>query len=68
MGVFEEAKGRIKQAAGDVTDNDTLKTEGEAQSDKAVEERRSDTAKASAKAHEKKADLHEEKQEMAEKA
>ena len=31
MGVFEEAKGKVKQAAGDLTDNDKLQREGEAQ-------------------------------------
>ena len=40
MGVFEEAKGRVKQAAGDLTDNDALRTEGEAQADKGYEERK----------------------------
>jgi uncharacterized protein YjbJ (UPF0337 family) len=28
MGNLDEAKGRAKQAAGDLTDNDDLKTEG----------------------------------------
>ena len=38
MGVMEELKGKGKQVVGDVTDNDALKTEGEAQSDKGAEE------------------------------
>jgi len=28
MGAFDEAKGRMKEAAGDVTDDDELKAEG----------------------------------------
>ena len=28
-GAFDQAKGRVKQAAGDLTDNDDLKREGE---------------------------------------
>ena len=31
MSVFEQAKGKVKEAVGDVTDNDSLKKEGEAQ-------------------------------------
>jgi uncharacterized protein YjbJ (UPF0337 family) len=31
MGVFEETKGKLKQAAGDLTDNVGLKNVGEAQ-------------------------------------
>jgi uncharacterized protein YjbJ (UPF0337 family) len=66
MGVLEEAKGKVKQAAGDLTGNDALKTEGEAQADKGAEERKQTQAQASAKAHEKKADMYEKKQEIAE--
>lgn len=29
-GQFDEAKGKVKQAAGDLTDNDDLKNEGKA--------------------------------------
>jgi uncharacterized protein YjbJ (UPF0337 family) len=63
MGVFEETKGKVKQAAGDITDNDALKAEGEAQADKGAEERKATEAQAKAQAHEKKADMHEQKQE-----
>jgi uncharacterized protein YjbJ (UPF0337 family) len=63
MGVFEEAKGKVKQAAGDVTGNETLKVEGEAQADKGAEERKATEAQAKAQAHEKKAEMHEAKQE-----
>ena len=66
MGVMEEAKGKVKQAVGDLTDNDALKTEGEAQADKGAEERKETEARAEAQAHEKKAEMHEQKQEAAE--
>jgi uncharacterized protein YjbJ (UPF0337 family) len=66
MGIAEEAKGKVKQAAGDLTDNETLKAEGEAQSSKGAEERKETQARAEAQAHEKKAAMHEAKQEAAE--
>ena len=66
MSVFEQAKGKVKEAVGDVTDNDSLKKEGEAQVDKGYEESKATAAKAEAQAHEKKAELHEEKQKLAE--
>ena len=40
MGVMEQTKGKLKEAAGDLTDNDALKTEGSAQADKGAEERK----------------------------
>lgn len=66
MGVFEQVKGKAKQAAGDVTDNDALKTEGDAQADKGAEERRETESRAAAKAHEEKAELYDQKQQAAE--
>jgi uncharacterized protein YjbJ (UPF0337 family) len=66
MGVLEEAKGKAKQVAGDLTDNDALKAEGDAQASKGAEERKETEARAAAKAHEAKADLHEEQQAAAE--
>jgi uncharacterized protein YjbJ (UPF0337 family) len=66
MGVAEELTGKVKQAAGDLTDNDALKVEGEAQADKGAEERKETAARAEAKAHETKADIAEKKQEAAE--
>ena len=66
MGLFEEAKGKVKEAAGDLTDNKSLKVEGEAQADKGAEERKETQARAEAQAHEKKAELHEQKQKLAE--
>lgn len=59
MGVFEQTKGKIKEAVGDLTDNDTLRREGEAQQEKGEEERRADVHAAKAKVHEKKADAAE---------
>ena len=66
MGVFEEAKGKVKEAAGDLTDNKSLKVEGEAQASKGAEERKETQARAEAKMHEKKADMHEAEQKAAE--
>ena len=66
MGLLEEAKGKVKEAAGDITDNDSLKVEGEAQASKGAEERKETQARAAAQAHEKKAEMHEAKQEAAE--
>jgi len=59
VGVFEEAKGKVKEAAGDLAGNEELKDEGQAQQDKGAEERQADEHAAKAKAHEKKADLAE---------
>ena len=66
MGVMEELKGKGKQVVGDITDNEALKTEGEAQSDKGAEERKETEARAEAKLHEKKAEMHEAEQKAAE--
>ena len=66
MGSFEEAKGKVKQAAGDLTDNDALQEEGRAQASKGAEERKATEAKAEAKAHEAQAEGQEAKQKIAE--
>ena len=66
MGVLEEAKGKVKQAAGDLTNNEDLKAEGEAQASKGAEERKETEARAEAKMHEKKAEMYDAKQEAAE--
>ena len=55
MGVFEEAKGKAKEAVGDVTDNAELKEEGRAQKQKGEAEREATQARAKAKGHEAKA-------------
>jgi uncharacterized protein YjbJ (UPF0337 family) len=66
MGVVEELKGKAKQVAGDLTDDDALKVEGEAQAAKGSEERKETAALAEAKAHEAKADVEARKQAIAE--
>ena len=68
MGTFEEAKGKIKQAVGDVTNNPDLEREGRAQEDKGEAEREATKARAEAKAHETKAKAHETEQELAQDA
>lgn len=68
MGVFEEAKGKIKQAAGDVTDNEQLQAEGSAQSDRGAEEREATEARTKAQAHEKAAETADQKQQAADNA
>ena len=68
MGVFEEAKGKVKQAVGDVTDNPDLEAEGRAQKDKGAAEHDANTARAEAKAHEAKAKEKELEQRAAENA
>jgi len=55
MGVFEEAKGKVKEAVGGVTDNPDLQREGRAQKEKGEAEREETEARAKAKAHEAKA-------------
>lgn len=48
MSNFEDAKGRVKQAAGDLSGNETLEEEGEAQSHKSQAERQASGALAEA--------------------
>ncbi|GAC1325248.1 MAG: hypothetical protein NVSMB13_08030 [Mycobacteriales bacterium] len=62
MGAFEEAKGKIKEKVGDVTDNSDLQAEGKAQNEKGEAERKETQAKAEAQAHEKKAESLEQEQ------
>jgi uncharacterized protein YjbJ (UPF0337 family) len=66
MGVFEEAKGKAKEAVGDITDNPDLQREGRAQEQKGQAEREATQARAEAKAHETKAKEKELEQEAAE--
>jgi uncharacterized protein YjbJ (UPF0337 family) len=68
MGVFEEAKGKVKEAVGDLTDNPDLQREGEAQKDKGEAQRKATEARAEAKKHEAKAKADELEQEVAERA
>jgi uncharacterized protein YjbJ (UPF0337 family) len=59
MGILEEGKGKIKQAVGDLTDNDDLKREGKAQRARGEAEREATKERASAKVHETKAKAYE---------
>ena len=68
MGIGEEIKGKAKEAAGSVVDNDDLRHEGRAQQDKGEAEREATQARAEAKAHEAKADAKEGEQRAAEAA
>jgi uncharacterized protein YjbJ (UPF0337 family) len=68
MGIIEEAKGKAKEAAGDLIDNPELEEEGRAQKKKGEAEREADEARAKAKAHEVEAKAHELEQEAAESA
>lgn len=66
MGVLEQLKGKAKQVLGDVTDDDVVKLEGEAQAAKGAEERKEAAARAKAKAHEAKSEMAERKQKVVE--
>ena len=68
MGVFEEAKGKAKEAIGDLADDPTLQREGEAQAEKGEAEREATEARAEARAHEAEAQAHEAEQRAAERA
>jgi uncharacterized protein YjbJ (UPF0337 family) len=68
MGAFEEVKGKVKEAAGDLTNNPDLVREGQAQKDKGEAEREATEARVEAKAHEAKAKANEARQEAAERA
>ncbi|HEV7886304.1 MAG TPA: CsbD family protein [Acidimicrobiales bacterium] len=65
MGVFEEAKGKAKEAVGDLTNNPDLQREGQAQEERGQAEREATEARAEAKAHEAKAKEKELEQEAA---
>ncbi len=52
MSEFEDAKGRVKQAAGDLTGKETLEQEGEAQSEKSQAEAEASEALAEVKGRE----------------
>jgi uncharacterized protein YjbJ (UPF0337 family) len=66
MGVFEEAKGKVKEAVGDLTDNKDLQQEGAAQKEKGEAEAQATKARAEAKAHEGEAKEKEIEQQVAE--
>ena len=66
MGIGENIKGTIKAKVGDLTDNDKLQAEGEAQETKGQEQTKETKERAEAKAHEKKADALEQEQQALE--
>ena len=68
MGAFEELKGKVKQAVGDLKKDPDLVREGQAQEDKGEAEREATEARIEAKAHEAKAEVHETRQEAAERS
>jgi uncharacterized protein YjbJ (UPF0337 family) len=68
MGIIEEGKGKVKEAAGDLLNNDELEEEGRAQKKKGEAEREADEHRAKAKAHEVEAKEKELEQEAAERA
>jgi uncharacterized protein YjbJ (UPF0337 family) len=65
MGAFEEAKGKLKQAAGDLTDKPELREEGVAQEAKGEHEQAETEARAAAREHERKAEAFEREQQEA---
>jgi uncharacterized protein YjbJ (UPF0337 family) len=67
MGIFEEAKGRLKKAVGDLAGNSDLRNEGQAQSEKGRAEREAMEYRAQARLEEQKARLREGQQEASEK-
>ncbi len=56
MGIAEQAKGAIKEKVGDLTDQEDLQAEGEAQKEKGEAETAETVAKAKAQKAEKEAD------------
>ena len=62
MGVFDDAKGKAKEAVGSVTGSDDLRAEGLAQQRKSDEETRAERARLEAERHEEQAAAHEEKE------
>ncbi|GAB2724315.1 CsbD family protein [Nocardia thraciensis] len=61
-GVVEGAKGKAKETAGAVFDNDSLREEGRAQQDRADSEREAAKREAQAEKERTKAELDEERQ------
>ena len=59
MGIGDESKGKLKEAAGSVTGSDDLREEGQAQQHKGHQEQKAEDARATAEAHEQKAESFE---------
>lgn len=66
MGIGENVKGAVKEKVGDVTNNDELREEGDAQQTKGAEQTRENKDRAEAKAHEKKAEALDKQQDAVE--
>jgi uncharacterized protein YjbJ (UPF0337 family) len=64
-GPIEQAKGAVKEKAGEVMNDPDLRREGAAQRDKGRAETEATKARAEAKGHEAKAKAHEVEQEVA---
>jgi uncharacterized protein YjbJ (UPF0337 family) len=60
MGILEDAKGAIKEKIGDVTNQDDLQAEGQAQKEKGEAQTEQTSEKVQAQAAEKKAEALEE--------
>jgi len=58
-GIVEDLKGKAKEAAGSVTNNDSMRDEGRAQQDKASAEREVAEKEAAAEKARGEADVHE---------
>lgn len=65
MGAFEEAKGKVKQAVGDLTDDAELHKEGTAQEAKGEHEQAEDAARTEAREHADAAEAYEERERSA---
>ncbi|MDQ4098683.1 MAG: CsbD family protein [Actinomycetota bacterium] len=68
LGAFEEVKGKVKQVAGDLTDDDELRREGKAQERKGEAQEEAAAARARARAAEAEAIGHELEQDEAQRA
>ena len=62
MGSAEEAKGKLKEAAGSVTGSDDLRQEGQAQQHKGRQEQKAADARAVAEKHEREAEAFEDEE------
>jgi uncharacterized protein YjbJ (UPF0337 family) len=65
MGILDQAKGRMKQAFGDLSGDKSAKREGKAQERKGAEQQRADDARMKAEQHEQQAQQQAGKEESA---
>ena len=68
MGVFEQAKGKVKETVGNLTDDADLVREGEAQQTKGEAEAAATKSRLEARAHEAKAKIAEKVEESAQRS